>query len=953
MRYLDPGGQHQEEPQASSTVQLPRPPLAPLLSRMVGRISGEPQYNTSTESNSHSSYDTLAQNEMTVTVNDNIILINHTKVFFTAEKEQEPNINKTSFPYDPGGDSIVRMTEHMMPAILKDYSLMSKLAGMENLHTYRDIRYTPYDRGKGAAKAMELITSTYVGMEVDHIPDQVQGGVNGTASHKQMLGSQNKNIVLEDICEGLEGCTSYDQEVIAVYSNIVIAVSQQKRSSTASDQEAPCNEEEWHESFEDVQQAKSLDSHLGSLDLQTKRVLVMFVLTLNICSVQVWSNTYRTKPGDKLTMPYMDKKVVPSKPAGTSHVCLFPDHSGRSQHATYTIMRDQDKSGQGYFKQAVPAVLPCLVFQMSGMINFSLLREYLFTEPNMDQFQFRLGNLRANVGVGSVELSLTKPWIDEYQILARYHTNTPCWAGNFTKPGVGTDKDFNIDIDLQLFMKAELFPALTSRNISCKKYSGLGNHSPCKITVTRQPTIWTFKTLSPVVVVYADLVSHWTRSGHNYAIMKKIFRSHAHLVFLLENKYLNRECIFLPDSGASCINYLRTSAMIRSGLELESHLQGKPLLALGTLKTSNGAVLTWNQQKRLSPPGAFGHPVARLFSFLLIGSTQSYIEDDLEEWLSTPPSAELRHQLHEYDGKIVAMLLYPRVILEAWEFILRKRVNGKEMLCLCNSVAAALADCHHDRVNCGDEQDMWFAGRLAAGGNIESLTREAPQPDSLQEPLHFRRAYGMVMRELLTAQDAEEERDAQDLYWKSDIKVPLTLVETSQDTAPVPPAAWPSRVRKASCILQEKSISRDRERELRVKVDPSNAFSLSSKVKTDSLKSRAGFLTGGTSSSNWPGRACRPRMIMSAVQTWSTWATRAGVLKSYPSAVTDAEKSRFANFEVAVRKLGHVGPSFHEYSQGLEEHSRYLCWIKGTVRPSQIHQPCVVRCSDKRELHLC
>ena len=296
--------------------------------------------------------------------------------------------------------------------------------------------------------------------------------------------------------------------------------------------------------------------------------------------------------------------------------------------------------------------------------------------------------------------------------------------------------------------------------------------------------------------------------------------------------------------------------------------------------------------------------------------------------MSTPPSAELRHQLHESDGKIVAMLLYPRVILEAWEFILRKRVNGKEMLCLCNSVAAALADCHHDRVNCGDEQDMWFAGRLAAGGNIESLTREAPQPDSLQEPLHFRRAYGMVMRELLTAQDAEEERDAQDLYWKSDIKVPLTLVETSQDTAPVPPAAWPSRVRKASCILQEKSISRDRERELRVKVDPSNAFSLSSKVKTDSLNSRAGCLTGGTSSSNWPGRPCRPRMIMSAVQTWSTWATRAGVLKSFPSAVTDAEKSRFADFEVAVRKLGHVGPSFHEYSQGLE-HSRYLCWING------------------------
>ena len=184
----------------------------------------------------------------------------------------------------------------------------------------------------------------------------------------------------------------------------------------------------------------------------------------NMCQSQIISRSlillYRTKPGDKLTMPYMDKKVVPSKPAGTSHVCLFPDHSGRSQHATYTIMRDQDKSGQGYFKQAVPAVLPCLVFQMSGMINFSLLREYLFTEPNMDQFQFRLGNLRANVGVGSVELSLTKPCTDEYQILARYHANTPCWAGNFTKPGVGTDKDSNIDIDLQLFIKGELLPVV-------------------------------------------------------------------------------------------------------------------------------------------------------------------------------------------------------------------------------------------------------------------------------------------------------------------------------------------------------------------------------------------------------------------------------------------------------------------------------------------------------------
>ena len=88
MKGVTTGGQHfQEEHQASSTAPLPSPPLAPLLSRMVGPASGESQYNTSTEANSHSPHDTLAQEETTVT--DNIFLINQTKVFFTVVKEQE------------------------------------------------------------------------------------------------------------------------------------------------------------------------------------------------------------------------------------------------------------------------------------------------------------------------------------------------------------------------------------------------------------------------------------------------------------------------------------------------------------------------------------------------------------------------------------------------------------------------------------------------------------------------------------------------------------------------------------------------------------------------------------------------------------------------------------------------------------------------------------------------
>ena len=74
------------------------------------------------------------------------------------------------------------------------------------------------------------------------------------------------------------------------------------------------------------------------------------------------------------------------------------------------------------------------------------------------------------------------------------------------------------------------------------------------------------------------------RSGQNHAIMKKTFwyllfmviilptfgftSAQAYIDFLIKNNQLNWECIFLPDSGAFFVNYVITSAMIGSGLEL-------------------------------------------------------------------------------------------------------------------------------------------------------------------------------------------------------------------------------------------------------------------------------------------------------------------------------------------------------------------------------------------------
>ena len=61
---------------------------------------------------------------------------------------------------------------------------------------------------------------------------------------------------------------------------------------------------------------------------------------------------FKTKPGDKVTVPYMEKEVVPHKSPGTSQtifqfadrcaskyflsVCLFPNtnHCDKSQYAT-------------------------------------------------------------------------------------------------------------------------------------------------------------------------------------------------------------------------------------------------------------------------------------------------------------------------------------------------------------------------------------------------------------------------------------------------------------------------------------------------------------------------------------------------------------------------------------------------------------------------------------------
>merc|ERR1712096_379699 len=75
---------------------------------------------------------------------------------------------------------------------------------------------------------------------------------------------------------------------------------------------------------------RSLDSNFSTLDLRTKVALALFILTLNICSAQIWSNTCKRispikyedvllgeDPGDEHDQIYLPKVLMDALPQNT------------------------------------------------------------------------------------------------------------------------------------------------------------------------------------------------------------------------------------------------------------------------------------------------------------------------------------------------------------------------------------------------------------------------------------------------------------------------------------------------------------------------------------------------------------------------------------------------------------------------------------------------------------
>uniref|UniRef100_A0A673JUW3 Transmembrane protein 63C n=1 Tax=Sinocyclocheilus rhinocerous TaxID=307959 RepID=A0A673JUW3_9TELE len=102
--------------------------------------------------------------------------------------------------------------------------------------------------------------------------------------------------------------------------------------------------------------------------------------------------------------------------------------------------------------------------------------------------------------------------------------------------------------------------------------------------------LWAFSILLPFIVYYSSFFGyHWTRSGENQVTMHKCFLLLVFMVIILPSLGLSSldlffrwlfdihfldetdvkfQCVFLPDNGAFFVNYVITSSLIGTAMEL-------------------------------------------------------------------------------------------------------------------------------------------------------------------------------------------------------------------------------------------------------------------------------------------------------------------------------------------------------------------------------------------------
>ncbi|XP_047020442.1 CSC1-like protein 2 [Helicoverpa zea] len=163
------------------------------------------------------------------------------------------------------------------------------------------------------------------------------------------------------------------------------------------------------------------------------------------------------------------------------------------------------------------------------------------------------------------------------------------WENLSVQPGVWYLKAIVVNFFLFIVLFFLTTPAIIVNlfNTMVAKPESLGKISTVIFEFLPTLLLWTMAAVMPAIVAFSDkFLSHWTKSQQNYSIMTKTVSYLLLMTLILpslglasaeafvtwtihhENDTMRWDCVFLPDKGAFFVNYVITSGLIGTALEL-------------------------------------------------------------------------------------------------------------------------------------------------------------------------------------------------------------------------------------------------------------------------------------------------------------------------------------------------------------------------------------------------
>lgn len=163
------------------------------------------------------------------------------------------------------------------------------------------------------------------------------------------------------------------------------------------------------------------------------------------------------------------------------------------------------------------------------------------------------------------------------------------WENLSVQPGMWYLKAIVVNFFLFIVLFFLTTPAIIVNlfNTMVAKPEALGKISTVIFEFLPTLLLWTMAAVMPAIVSFSDkFLSHWTKSQQNYSVMTKTVSFLLLMTLILpslglasaeafvtwtihhENDTMRWDCVFLPDKGAFFVNYVITSGLIGTALEL-------------------------------------------------------------------------------------------------------------------------------------------------------------------------------------------------------------------------------------------------------------------------------------------------------------------------------------------------------------------------------------------------